>query len=139
MYASTHTSGHEVVVCKLLAAPKIDVNTADHEGLTSLRIAARHGYERAIGRLLAHPGINVNMSNYGRETSWDMVVTQVHAVTGESLENTVDKTRSSALAIAIYNRPHYGVINKFLAAPAYPSVPSLKVSWPSEKRSGSQA
>lgn len=78
VYAGTHTSGHEVVVAKLLAAPKIAVYAADHEGLTSLRIAVRHRYERAVGRLLAHPGINVNMSNYGRETSWDMVVTQVH-------------------------------------------------------------
>lgn len=75
-YAGTHTSGREVVG-KLLAAPRIAVNAADHEVLTPLWFAARHGYERVVGKLFAHLVINVNMSNYGREMFWDMVVTQV--------------------------------------------------------------
>lgn len=60
--------GHKVIVEKLLATGKVDVNVVSH-GKTALQVAARNGREQVVKVLVATPSIDVYIKDNSGETA----------------------------------------------------------------------
>ena len=52
--------GHTEVVRALLAAPGIDLNKVNKDGMTAVMLAASRGHIEVVMTLLAAPGIDIN-------------------------------------------------------------------------------
>jgi len=78
-------NGHTETVTALLAAPDVEVNSADGTGYTALMRAAVEGYIEAVTALLAAPSLDVNAADGFGTTALMLAAEEGHTRTVRAL------------------------------------------------------